>query len=89
MSSRNKLRVHSPKKSKFRLGPKIILLFFLVLISVGVLGAMVLFETEMPRVTLQENIRYLGKTSSISVRVSDRDLPKRMQSLNSTAKKPN
>ena len=72
MSSRNKLRAHSPKKSKFRFRPTFILLFFLILISVGVLGAMVLLETEKPLVTLQENIRYLGKTSSISVHVSDR-----------------
>lgn len=71
MPPRNRLKAHSPRKSRLRLGPTFLLFLLLVIISAGALGALILFESEKPLAELQKELHYIGKNSSIPIRVSD------------------
>ncbi len=72
MPSETRLKSNAPRKSRFKLGRTVILLLLLLIVSIGAIGAIILFETEKPLVTLREEVRYLGRNASIAFEINDR-----------------
>jgi len=72
MPSTTRLTSHSPKKPGIKLGRTLLLILFLVIVSCGAIGAIILFETEKPLITLNKDVHYLGRKTSIPFEVSDR-----------------
>ena len=71
MAFGTKLNSRTPKKSKSKIGRTLLIILILALVSGGGLAAIILFETEKPLISLNENIQYLGKESRIPFEVSD------------------
>ena len=71
MSSQSALKSSTPKKSKSRFGMIFLIILLIIIIAAGVLAAVILFETEKPLVSLQKEIKYIGRKTTIPVKVSD------------------
>ena len=67
----NKLKKSSSGKPLRRILSSLLLAFILVLVAVAGIAAFFLFEMEDPAITLQHEIRYLGKQTEIPFSVTD------------------
>ncbi len=71
MSSRNRRRIGRSRSSKKGLGPNVLIAFILIIIIAGAAAGFILFETEKPTVTLNQNILFLGSPQEIQLKATD------------------
>lgn len=68
----NEKRLKNPSSGKPpRIVGTLLLVFILILAAIAGVGAFILFEMEKPEVTLQHEIKYLGKQTEIPFSVTD------------------
>jgi len=69
----NKSRLQSsPPRKPLRIGRSLVLFLLLLLVATVAFGAVVLFESEKPLVTLKTDVHYIGSTADIPFSAADK-----------------
>ena len=71
MSLKNRRRIGRSRSSKKGLGRNILIILILFIVLAGVVAGFILFETEKPQVTLNQELLFLGSPQEIQLKAAD------------------